>query len=344
MAIGNLLQNGERALDQDHLDEAVFNANQALKENENSFKALYLRNRAYLRSKKYDLAIDDASKLVTVAQNSGKREDIALALRQKGVSLFRVSQNESAYEHISQSEKLNPKDQETLMLKKMIENRLKKQGTQTLPESVPQEIHSPKTQESKQNLKVDWYDSKELVSISIFVKNIPSESLKVEFSEHSVDVSFKTKDSSEFNYSLDPLYGPIDPEKSSFKLFGTKLELYLSKNSESTWKSLEKTGEDSSFSQIPKDDFSSSTLSYPSSSRKKINWDQLNIDDDNEYSDQNPDDFFKKLYQNADEDTKRAMMKSYLESNGTALSTDWSEVGQKKVDTTPPDGAEVKKW
>jgi suppressor of G2 allele of SKP1 len=30
------------------------------------------------------------------------------------------------------------------------------------------------------------------------------------------------------------------------------------------------------------------------------------------------------------------MMKSYIESNGTALSTNWSEVGKGKVETSPP--------
>ena len=43
------------------------------------------------------------------------------------------------------------------------------------------------------------------------------------------------------------------------------------------------------------------------------------------------DGFFKKLYAGADPDTKRAMMKSFQESNGTALSTDWSQVGKGKV-------------
>ena len=54
--------------------------------------------------------------------------------------------------------------------------------------------------------------------------------------------------------------------------------------------------------------------------------------------------FFQKLYKDADPDTKRAMMKSYSESNGTALSTNWEEVGKGKVETQPPEGMEAKKW
>ena len=54
--------------------------------------------------------------------------------------------------------------------------------------------------------------------------------------------------------------------------------------------------------------------------------------------------FFKTLYKGADPDTQKAMMKSYQESNGTALSTNWSEVSKGTVETSPPDGMEAKKW
>ena len=54
--------------------------------------------------------------------------------------------------------------------------------------------------------------------------------------------------------------------------------------------------------------------------------------------------FFKTLYKGADPDTQKAMMKSYQESNGTALSTNWSEVSKGTVETAPPDGMEAKKW
>lgn len=55
-------------------------------------------------------------------------------------------------------------------------------------------------------------------------------------------------------------------------------------------------------------------------------------------------DFFQKLYADADEDTRKAMMKSFQESGGTTLSTNWDEVSKAKVEVKPPEGSEWKKW
>lgn len=54
--------------------------------------------------------------------------------------------------------------------------------------------------------------------------------------------------------------------------------------------------------------------------------------------------FFKQIYKGASPDARRAMMKSYQESNGTALSTNWEEVAKGKVETVPPAGMEERKW
>jgi suppressor of G2 allele of SKP1 len=53
--------------------------------------------------------------------------------------------------------------------------------------------------------------------------------------------------------------------------------------------------------------------------------------------------FFKKIFAGGDDDARRAMVKSYVESGGTVLSTNWREVGSKTVEPTPPEGMEAKK-
>jgi suppressor of G2 allele of SKP1 len=98
---------------------------------------------------------------------------------------------------------------------------------------------------------------------------------------------------------------------------------------------------------------------YPTSSKSgPKNWDKV-VDDisksskgkgkdgSDEFDDDDGDEtnaFFKHLYAMGDEDTRRAINKSYQESGGTVLSTNWSEVGGKKVEVSPPDGMEAKKW
>lgn len=83
---------------------------------------------------------------------------------------------------------------------------------------------------------------------------------------------------------------------------------------------------------------------YPSSSRAgPKNWDTLGDDDEaEEEGDVNI--FFKKLFKGATPEQQRAMMKSFTESNGTSLSTDWNDVKDRTVETVPPEGVEAKKW
>ncbi|KAG7883676.1 hypothetical protein KL938_002913 [Ogataea parapolymorpha] len=341
MPIGTQIKEGELAYERDDLATALLKANSALQENQNSFKALLLRSRIYLRSKKHDLAFEDANKLVQIAQTSGKREELATSYKQKAIVLFRQKRFNEAMENICKAHDLNDKDAECLMFKTMIEKKLQADAKLSVKSPESSKGKSSLAQQiSKQKPKVDWYDSKDMVNVSIYVKNIPPTTLKIDFQETSVSVSFKTSENADFNYCLDPLYGSIVPSKSSFKVFGTKLELYLAKETEETWKALEKVEPDT----IAPQETSLSTLGYPSSSTKRINWSEFKVEDGEEDSSQDPDVFFRKLYEGADEDTKRAMMKSYLESNGTTLSTDWKEVSQKKVDIAPPDGVDIKKW
>ncbi|RWS22708.1 SGS domain-containing protein-like protein [Leptotrombidium deliense] len=79
----------------------------------------------------------------------------------------------------------------------------------------------------------------------------------------------------------------------------------------------------------------------------KKNWDQIvkEFEEDEEKNgEKDANDVFRKIYADADDDMKRAMIKSMQESGGTCLSTDWKSVSQKKCEIDPPSGMEYKKW
>jgi suppressor of G2 allele of SKP1 len=203
----------------------------------------------------------------------------------------------------------------------------------------------------KGDIKKDWFQSSSQVTVSLFIKNLPKDdTLKVKFTKSSVSVEFPTSASSEFQYSIGPFFGNIISKESSYRVFQTKLEFYLQKETETKWKTLERSESEAPIGGTSTDtrttESSQSALKYPNSSKKALDWSKLSISDDEEEKEEANDEnaFFKELYKNADEDTRRAMMKSFVESNGTSLSTNWDEVSKKSFETSPPEGMEAKKW
>ncbi len=89
---------------------------------------------------------------------------------------------------------------------------------------------------------------------------------------------------------------------------------------------------------------------YPSSSAKPKDWAALEKAVEAEEAAAPPEGeaaltaLFRTLYKDADDDTRRAMVKSYQESGGTVLSTNWDEVGRGAVEMRAPEGMEVKKY
>jgi suppressor of G2 allele of SKP1 len=224
------------------------------------------------------------------------------------------------------------------------------QSDSTTPSAPQASVQTPPSK-----IRHEFYDTNDNVVISLFAKGVPKDKLSVGIEKHSLDISFPTAFDSNFDFSLDPLFAEIDPSKSSYRLTPTKIEVTLKKVVQGQkWKVLEgdhSVDVSAKPTSIPQQILTSKATeqppSYPTSSRKGVkNWDKLaqgEGKDDDEDGDATAK-FFKTLYAGATPEQQRAMMKSYQESGGTVLSTDWSQVGSKTVVPEPPEGMEAKKW
>ncbi|KAL6702619.1 Cochaperone protein [Coniothyrium glycines] len=220
-----------------------------------------------------------------------------------------------------------------------------KNGVRDLPPPPPSKI------------KLDWYQSNESITINILAKNVSEDSINVDIEKDALSVSFPVNGhDSAYSYIADPLYASIDRAQSKYRVTPNKVEIILRKAVPGVkWHDLESDripeGNDEDIVVVPSHVLTGKTDSapaYPTSSKTGAkNWDKLateDLDDKDDIEGDETSHFFKKLYKDATPEQQRAMMKSYQESGGTVLSTDWNNVGSKTVVPEPPDGMEAKKY
>ncbi|XAO27245.1 hypothetical protein I312_106089 [Cryptococcus bacillisporus CA1280] len=221
--------------------------------------------------------------------------------------------------------------------------------------------------------RYDFYQTPNELILALYVKGYDKlkDAVKVEFGTDYVIITLPALASSteEQCITLRPLASTLSPG-STYRVLGTKIELKLLKAGGVTWPSLlaeEGKGAIVPQQQAPDAETSRSATGYGSTSgskadavtgdaigqekKKKKNWDKIE-DDDEEPDPSDPNaggdaalqKFFAQIYGNADEDTKRAMIKSFTESGGTTLSTDWSSIGKQTTPVRPPEGMEPRKF
>ncbi|KAG8857224.1 hypothetical protein FRB96_005899 [Tulasnella sp. 330] len=195
-----------------------------------------------------------------------------------------------------------------------------------------------------------FYETDEKVTLSVMVKDVQEDKLSVKITERSAEFEYE-----DYKLTLDPLKAKIHPEQSGYRVGKVKVEIWLVKRAPARWGNLVSEGGEEP-PLIPSMAPPAATSDTLPAHRKHKNWEGLantelskekektTSDDPNAGGDAALNGFFQQIYGNADEDTKRAMMKSFQESGGTALSTNWDEVKKGKVETKPPKGAEERKY
>ncbi|KAJ0303316.1 hypothetical protein Brms1b_011714 [Colletotrichum noveboracense] len=220
------------------------------------------------------------------------------------------------------------------------------------------------------DVRTDFYQTNTDVMASVYVKNVPKDEFKVEYGEKEVSrhtsIRVQTRtDVSQIRMShipghdpwyTIPLYGTIDPAASKHSVKSVKVEFQLKKAAVLKWPKLKAEPSDVNTTiatpapaapakPVEPAPAPAAGPSYPTSSKSGAkNWDTVLADEKDDDEDKDINLFFKSLYKGATPEQQRAMMKSFTESNGTALSTDWNDVKDRTVETQPPEGVEAKKW
>ncbi|KAJ3190542.1 hypothetical protein HK101_008713 [Irineochytrium annulatum] len=196
-------------------------------------------------------------------------------------------------------------------------------------------------------IRHEWFQNENFVTISIFIKQVKPEQVSINYARRAVSVTVKLPTrGTDYTLELDPLAHEITEAECKHSVLSTKIEIKLKKEVVGIrWGTLE--GEEQGVVQTMADiNGAGKGPSYPSSSKKKQNWDAVakSVDEEKPEGEAALNTLFQQIYKDASEDTRRAMMKSYVESNGTCLSTNWDEVSKGKVETQPPDGMIAKKF
>ncbi|NXN37634.1 SGT1 protein, partial [Rhinoptilus africanus] len=193
--------------------------------------------------------------------------------------------------------------------------------------------------------RYDWYQTESQVIVTIMIKNAQKDDVSVRFSEKEMNASVRLPSGEDYNLKLVLLHS-IVPEQSTFKVLSTKVEIKMKKPEAVRWEKLEGQGESPKLKQFTPD----TQHLYPSSSHYTRNWDKLVVEIKEEEKNEKLEGdaalnkLFQQIYSDGTDEVKRAMNKSFMESGGTVLSTNWSDVGKRKVEVNPPDDMEWKKF
>ncbi|NXI80974.1 SGT1 protein, partial [Rhipidura dahli] len=303
----------------------------ALEKNPDDAEYYCQRAYAHILLQKYADAVADAKKSLELNPNN------AVALLRKGLGEYHIKNYASALESFREGQRLdNVDDTFTIWIKRCEEtlNGKKKYFIRGLICPVLRSC-----------VIYDWYQTESQVIVTIMIKNAHKDDVSVQFLEKKMNASVRLPSGEEFNLKLDLLHS-IVPEQSTFKVLSTKIEIKMKKPEAVRWEKLEGQGDCPKLKQFTPD----TQHLYPSSSHYTRNWDKLVVEIKEEEKNEKLEGdaalnkLFQQIYSDGTDEVKRAMNKSFMESGGTVLSTNWSDVGKRKVEVNPPDDVEWKKF
>lgn len=206
---------------------------------------------------------------------------------------------------------------------------------------------------ASERYKRTWYQSDTHATVEVFARGVAADSVTVDLSENGDDLrltidALTDDDGSARTY--DPyvlnlrLYAPVHCDGGSVSISPAKVEIRMRKRVPGQWRDLEQRDAGGLAHSVTVAHVlpTNPPTSAPRDKRSAKDWDALEreladeLADEKQEGDAALNELFQKIYANADDDTRRAMNKSFIESNGTVLSTDWTDVGSRDVAPEAP--------
>ncbi|KAI9239297.1 MAG: SGS domain-containing protein [Podila humilis] len=352
--VQELFAQGSHAFADEDYEEALNFYTKAIEINATHIEIFLKRSATYQKLGKDKEAYEDALKALALIKEKPSVDKTVEAKAQlrKGVAAFHLQDYQTAKVALEACHALSPEQRTLASWIRKNEQELAKQPKAPAPTPasvapvlpVPAPVPAPVTP-AIHRVRHEWYQNDSYVTISVFIKSAKKESVDINITEKALSVSVKMPTGSDYSLELDPLSHNIIPSESKFEVLSTKIEIQLKKERLAVkWGALE--GDDANAGSMATT--SGGTSAYPTSSKKSKNWDALEKEaakeEEKADGDKALNQLFAQIYKDADDNTKRAMMKSFTESNGTCLSTNWDEVGKGTVETRPPEGMIARKY
>ncbi|XP_067207991.1 protein SGT1 homolog isoform X2 [Linepithema humile] len=161
----------------------------------------------------------------------------------------------------------------------------------------------------------------------------------------SAQLPFNNKYSLKINLAY-----PVIVEQCYHKVLASKIEIKLKKQEDIMWPTLEGEPDVLNAKEPPSESGIERKCKYPSSSKIYKDWNKIEKEIEKQEAAELTDSetainsLFQKIYGGGSDEVRRAMNKSFIESGGTVLSTNWGEVEKQPVQKKPPAGMEWKSW